>query len=464
MTAHYFPEGDPRVPYPQIARTPDTVEAVRKARQQATTVTIAAAIVPTVLAMQGMASLAVDLLGFGLPTAIALAGFLELALVSFALLTRASALAGRPGGVDAIAVWVVSATSGLFSGAHELIGPAVGGARTWEVDPGSLLAAGVRLAAPLVAALLWERVLTAARREHEARTLVELRRDRRLIAVGVAALAVRQLEAEHHPGSRRHNARTGRARRRLQRAHVAALRMVGPGQDLRSVLAAVGAVDVLPAATIVQRLDAPPAVGQLTGPAVNPASRASHQEAAAEPRPGSLDQGGPAREPGDYQQWTTPDHVEHEGPAQGGPGWSTEPEAGQQLAQDAAHRAAESADEPRTGPVLGYLGPVRDQAGSLTDPLESRGPVVAAAEAAIRDASVLELVGRMSQRAIATRLGVARSTVARVVARHVASETSAVERESHLVDHSEPVADPVGHGADGPMGQWSAEEDPYLVG
>jgi hypothetical protein len=146
-------------------------------------------------------------------------------------------------------VWGVSLASGVFSALHELVGPAIGGTRSWEADPGSLLAAGVRLTAPLVAALLWERVLTAARREHEARSLVEVRRDRRLIAVAQAALMVRQL-AEDRPHPRRHTARSRRARRRLERAHVAALRIVGPGQDLFEVLAAVGAVGILPAATI----------------------------------------------------------------------------------------------------------------------------------------------------------------------------------------------------------------------
>jgi hypothetical protein len=224
-------------------------EAVKRARNQATVVTCAAATVPTVLAMQGMASLAVDLLGFAVVVAIALAGFLELALISFALLTRASALAGRPGGVDAAAVWGVSLASGTFSAMHELVGPAIGSTRSWQVDPGSLLAACVRLTAPLVAALLWERVLTAARREHEARSLVQVRRDHRLIAVAQAALTVRQL-SEDRPHGRRPTARLRRARRRLQRAHVTALRMTGVGPDLFEVLAAVGAVDILPAATI----------------------------------------------------------------------------------------------------------------------------------------------------------------------------------------------------------------------
>ena len=245
------PDGEnPHMPHSvQSAQAAANTEAVQRARNQATVVTCAAATVPTVLAMQGMASLAVDLLHFPVVVAIALAGFLELALISFALLTRASALAGRPGGVDAAAVWGVSLASGTFSALHELVGPALGDTRSWVVDPGSLLAACVRFTAPLVAALLWERVLTAARREHEARSLVQVRRDHRLIAVAQAALTVRQL-SEERPHGRRPTARLRRARRRLQRAHVTALRMTGVGPDLFEVLAAVGAVDILPAATI----------------------------------------------------------------------------------------------------------------------------------------------------------------------------------------------------------------------
>ena len=245
------PDGEnPQMPHSvQPVQAAANTEAVQRARNQATVVTCAAATVPTVLAMQGMASLAVDLLHFPVVVAIALAGFLELALISFALLTRASALAGRPGGVDAAAVWGVSLASGTFSALHELVGPAIGDTRSWQVDPGSLLAACVRLTAPLVAALLWERVLTAARREHEARSLVQVRRDHRLIAVAQAALTVRQL-SEERPHGRRPTARLRRARRRLQRAHVTALRMTGVGPDLFEVLAAVGAVDILPAATI----------------------------------------------------------------------------------------------------------------------------------------------------------------------------------------------------------------------
>ena len=181
--------------------------------------------------------------------AIALASFLELALVSSALLARAAALAGRPGGVDAAAVWVVSATSGLLAGVHELVVTTPDGSSTWSTDPGSVLAAAVRAVAPLVAAWLWERVLQAARAEQAERMLAEGRRDRRLLEAARAALAVRRLDALN-PG-RTSSRRLRRARRRLDKAHVGALRVTHVGPTLPDVLAAVGQVDHLPAATIV---------------------------------------------------------------------------------------------------------------------------------------------------------------------------------------------------------------------
>jgi hypothetical protein len=85
-----------------------------------------------------------DALGLRLAFAVALAAFLELALISNALLARAAAMAGRPAGADAAAVWVSSAVSGLFSAAHELIGPLdpASGQWGWQHDSLSLLAAG----------------------------------------------------------------------------------------------------------------------------------------------------------------------------------------------------------------------------------------------------------------------------------------------------------------------------------
>ena len=231
------------------AATLAPVEAAVRARRQATAVAAVGAVVPTILAAQGMTSLAVDVLGFPLLAAVALASFLELALVASALLARAAALAGRPGGADALAVWVVSGTSGLLAGVHELMTVTPEGT-TWSADPGTALAAAVRVLAPLVAAWLWERVLRAARAEQAERTLAEIRRDRRLLAVARAALAMRRMEE----AGRASGPRARRAARRLDRTHVAALRVAPPAPTLVDVLAAVGQVDHLPAATLVAPL------------------------------------------------------------------------------------------------------------------------------------------------------------------------------------------------------------------
>ncbi|WP_432457534.1 hypothetical protein [Cellulomonas iranensis] len=151
-------------------------------------------------------------------------GFLELALVSSALLARAATLAGRPGGADAVAVWVVSATSGLLAGVHELVVTTPVGS-SWSVEPGSVLAAAVRLVAPLVAAWLWERVLQAARAEQAHRTLDEVR------GTGVCSRwLARRCACAAWTRPARSTRSAVRARRRLDRAHVAALRVAPPGR------------------------------------------------------------------------------------------------------------------------------------------------------------------------------------------------------------------------------------------
>lgn len=218
--------------------------AAARARYQATALAAGAAVVPTVLAAEGMTALAVDLLGFPVLAAVALACFLELALVASALLARAAALAGRPGGADAAAVWVVSGTSGLLAGVHQVMTTTPSGT-VWSVDPGSVLAGVARVIAPLVAAWLWERVLHAARAEQAERTLAEVRRDRRNLAVARAALYARRLDDDGRMGG----GRGRRAVRRLERAHMTALRVTPPSATLAGVLAAVGQVDHLPAAT-----------------------------------------------------------------------------------------------------------------------------------------------------------------------------------------------------------------------
>jgi hypothetical protein len=210
--------------------------AARRAQSLSVRASAATAVVPTALAAQGMVMVGHDALGLSLAFAVALAAFLELALVSSALLARAAAMAGRPAGADADAVWVFSAVSGLFSAAHELIGPVdpATGQRGWQHDSLSLLAAGVRIAAPLVAAWLWERVLVSARRQAAARSAAQIRADRRLLAFARAAQTLRRL-LKSQTASEGH---IRRARRRFDRHHVALLRHV-PATDPK-LRAAIG--------------------------------------------------------------------------------------------------------------------------------------------------------------------------------------------------------------------------------
>jgi hypothetical protein len=202
--------------------------AARRAQLLSVRAAAATAVVPTALAAQGMVMVGHDALGLNLAFALALAAFLELALVSSALLARAAAMAGRPAGADAAAVWIFSAVSGLFSAAHELVGPPdpATGQRGWQHDSLRLLAAGVRVAAPLVAAWLWERVLVSARRQAAARSAAQIRADRRLLAFARSAQTLRRLLKSQTASERQ----IRRARRRFDRHHVALLRRV-PATD-----------------------------------------------------------------------------------------------------------------------------------------------------------------------------------------------------------------------------------------
>ena len=203
------------------------LSAVRRAQTHSLRAAAVTAIVPTALAAQGMIVVGQDALGLPAVFAVFLAAFLELALISSALLARASAMAGRPTGADAIAVWIFSAVSGMFSATHELISVGHGaGARTWQLGALNILAAGVRVSAPLVAAWLWERVLVSARREAAPRTATEIRRDRRLLAFARAAQTLRRRLADQTASE----SSIRRARRRYDRRHVALLRHV-PATD-----------------------------------------------------------------------------------------------------------------------------------------------------------------------------------------------------------------------------------------
>ena len=211
--------------HPQPQRHPDRVPA----DTAAVTLTAAAAVMPTLLSAQGMISVGIDVLRLTAAVAIALAVFLELALVSSALLARSAVLRGRSARADLLSTWVFSTVSGVFSAAHELVGqPDTHGVTTWQLDARSTLAAAVRIAAPLVAAWLWHRILTGDRHSADsAPTRREAKRHRLMLAVATAALDL-QRTRQARPTSRA----ALRARRRLDRHHRSLLRHV-PATDHR---------------------------------------------------------------------------------------------------------------------------------------------------------------------------------------------------------------------------------------
>ena len=228
-------------------------------RRRARVVATAAAVVPTVLSAEGMVLAAHDVLELPVLVALGLAGFLELGLIASGLLARASVLDRRPAGADGVATWVLSAISGAFSASHELVGPqGAAGGRSWQIGAASLLAAGLRLAAPLVAAWLWDRVLVADQREASGKSLADVVRGRLLLSLAWAALGVRRAELGGSAGAVR------RARRRLDRAHRRALRHLELATDvvvqgeLDGYLARVGAGDAYAAATRLGAIDRVP--------------------------------------------------------------------------------------------------------------------------------------------------------------------------------------------------------------
>jgi hypothetical protein len=109
--------------------------------------TLAAAGIATAVAVNGMWRVFGDALGFTGPGRIALAGFLEIALMVSAIRARRSLRDTGTVGVDGAAVWAMAALSAILAAAD-----AHGLARAF------------RFIAPLVAAWLWERGMAADRR------------------------------------------------------------------------------------------------------------------------------------------------------------------------------------------------------------------------------------------------------------------------------------------------------------
>ncbi|MBO3146333.1 hypothetical protein GZ176_11625, partial [Dermatophilus congolensis] len=154
----------------------------KKRSQAVLVVTMLAAIIPTILSAQGMVMVGIDALGLSALMAVALAGFCELALVASALSARDAIARGRSARVDLIATWILSLVSGGLSALHELINPTI-------LTASGILAAAVRIVAPLVACWLWHRVVSADAEESVDLTLRERKRHNAILDIAVTAQA-----------------------------------------------------------------------------------------------------------------------------------------------------------------------------------------------------------------------------------------------------------------------------------
>jgi hypothetical protein len=116
-----------------------------------TLLTLAAAGIATGVSATGMWNVVGDALGMGGPGRVALFAFLEIAVAVSAMRARRCLREHGTVGVDGAAVWALAGLSAALS----------------ALDSGSAKEVVLRLAAPLVAAWLWERGLAADRRALE---------------------------------------------------------------------------------------------------------------------------------------------------------------------------------------------------------------------------------------------------------------------------------------------------------
>ena len=173
-----------------------------RATSGVTLVTLAA-IISTALSFQGMYSTTTSTLGMTAAVGLALSGFLELAVLGVARLLQNAIKEGRAATVERVGTWVLSLASGIFSAAHQLVGPAdAAGVHHWSLgDPLTQIGAALRLAAPLAACWLWERRLRSERvHSAERRPRHVALRDRHIMRVSLAAATVRTARAATFPG------------------------------------------------------------------------------------------------------------------------------------------------------------------------------------------------------------------------------------------------------------------------
>lgn len=139
--------------------------------------TVVAAGVATGVSAQGMWQFAGDVLGFDGPLRLLLFAFIEVAVITSAVRARRAMRDNFAAGIDGLAVWVLTCLSAVLS----------------AMDAASVAEAIFRLAAPLVAAWLWERGMAIERIKLTGRARVKWRLtpERAMVWLGLAETSER---------------------------------------------------------------------------------------------------------------------------------------------------------------------------------------------------------------------------------------------------------------------------------
>lgn len=134
--------------------------------------TILAASIATGVSAQGMWRFSGDVLGFDGPLRLLLFAFIEVAVITSAVRARRNMRENYSAGIDGVAVWALTGLSAVLS----------------SMDARSLAEALFRLAAPLVAAWLWERGMAIERHRITGRARINWRitPERVMVRVGLA--------------------------------------------------------------------------------------------------------------------------------------------------------------------------------------------------------------------------------------------------------------------------------------
>ncbi|WP_307845425.1 hypothetical protein [Planomonospora sp. ID67723] len=139
--------------------------------------TIVAASIATGVSAQGMWKFAGDVLGFDGPLRLLLFAFIEVAVITSAVRARRNMRENFSAGIDGVAVWALTCLTAVLS----------------SMDARSVAEAVFRLAAPLVAAWLWERGMAIERHRITGRSRINWRLtpERMLVRIGLAEVSDR---------------------------------------------------------------------------------------------------------------------------------------------------------------------------------------------------------------------------------------------------------------------------------